>query len=91
MTPRLSPVSFLRHCADVASFYGFVPLREIEYGMPARRGRGPGVPRGRRLLGQVGPDQGGLWRRRQSDHAVRLAATLLRPVLRHSRALVAPR
>ncbi len=40
MTPRLSPVSFLRHCADVASFYGFVPLREIEYGMPARRGRG---------------------------------------------------
>lgn len=40
MTPRLSPVSFLRHCADVASFYGFVPLREIEKGLPARRGRG---------------------------------------------------
>lgn len=40
MTPRVSPVSFLRHCADVASFYGFQPLREIEKGLPARRGRG---------------------------------------------------
>lgn len=37
---RLSPVSFLRHCADVASFYGFKPLRDIEKGLPARRGRG---------------------------------------------------
>ncbi len=40
MTPRVSPVSFLRHCADVASFYGFVPLREIEKGISMRRGRG---------------------------------------------------
>ena len=40
MNTRLSPVSFLRHCGDVASFYGFKPLREVEKGLPARRGRG---------------------------------------------------
>jgi histidyl-tRNA synthetase len=39
-TQRLSPVSFLRHCADVASFYGFRPMREVEKGLGARRGRG---------------------------------------------------
>jgi histidyl-tRNA synthetase len=37
---RLSPVSFLRHCADVATFYGFSPMREVEKGLPTRRGRG---------------------------------------------------
>ena len=42
MNQRISPVSLLRHCADVASFYGFVPLRDIEKALPkeARRGRG---------------------------------------------------
>ncbi len=38
---RTSPASFLKHAADVASFYGFRPLREIERKVP---GYSPRVP-----------------------------------------------
>lgn len=33
-TQRLSPASFLKLSQDVASFYGFRPLREVERGLP---------------------------------------------------------
>src|SRR3989338_2550050 len=32
--PRPSPASFLKHAADVATFYGFRPLREVERRVP---------------------------------------------------------
>lgn len=35
MTQRLSPASFLKVAQDVASFYGFRPLRDIERGVPS--------------------------------------------------------
>jgi histidyl-tRNA synthetase len=41
MSPRVSPVSFLKLSADVASFYGFKSLREIEKEI----GRSQRVPR----------------------------------------------
>ena len=31
---RLAPASFLKHASEVASFYGFRPLREVERGIP---------------------------------------------------------
>lgn len=31
---RLAPASFLKHASEVASFYGFKPLREVERGIP---------------------------------------------------------
>lgn len=30
MSPRISPASFLKHATDVATFYGFRPMRDIE-------------------------------------------------------------
>ena len=37
---RLSPVSFVRHASDVAFFYGFRPLREVERGLTQKRSKG---------------------------------------------------
>lgn len=36
---RTAPASFLKHSAEVASFYGFRPLREIERAVPGGAGR----------------------------------------------------
>src|SRR4051812_33269230 len=37
---RLSPASFVRHASDVASFYGFKPLREVERELLPKRTKG---------------------------------------------------
>jgi histidyl-tRNA synthetase len=37
---RLSPASFVKHASDVASFYGFSPLREVERELFPKRTKG---------------------------------------------------
>jgi histidyl-tRNA synthetase len=36
---RTAPASFLKHASDVATFYGFRPLREVERAIPGGAGR----------------------------------------------------